>query len=71
MAVSLLPFLGSFSVAFAATPNPGNLTCGGTPLPPLASAAEAHGVGASTLGFLSFEVEKTLSVPGKCTGASQ
>jgi hypothetical protein len=48
---------GSFAVAFSSTPNSGNVAyCGGTALP---TAVEAHGDGYSTLGPLSFSLQKT------------
>jgi len=52
-----VPFKGSFAVAFAASPNTGNVAyCGGTPLP---IVVEAHGDGSPTLGPLGFSLQKT------------
>jgi hypothetical protein len=52
-----VPFKGSFTVAFAASANTGNVAySGGTPLP---IVVEAHGDGSSTLGPLGFSLQKT------------
>lgn len=53
-----VPIKGTFTVAFSAMPNTaGDSFCGGTPL---ANIVEAHGSGASTLGALSFSLQKTV-----------
>jgi hypothetical protein len=50
------PIKGSFAVAFSGTPNTGNVPyCGGAALP---VAVEAHGDGYTTLGPLSFSLQK-------------
>jgi hypothetical protein len=57
-----VPFKGTFSVAYSATPNTAGATyCGGSPLD---VAVEAHGNGYSTLGALSFSLLKTLQATG-------
>jgi hypothetical protein len=49
---------GTFTVAFSVMPNTaGDSFCGG---PPLANIVEAHGSGSSTLGTLSFSLQKTV-----------
>lgn len=56
-----VPLQASFAVAFSATPNTDNVVyCGGTPGP---VAIEAHGDGFSTLGALTFSLEKTQAGP--------
>jgi hypothetical protein len=60
------PFQGSITVAFAAKPNTGNVSfCGGPALP---YVAHAHGVGVSTLGFVSMTLKKTLEAVGPMHG---
>jgi hypothetical protein len=60
------PFQGSITVAFAATQNTSSVSfCGG---PALSYVANAHGVGVSTLGFLSMSLEKTLDAVGPMHG---
>lgn len=52
------PIKGTFTVAFSVMPNTaGDSFCGG---PPLANIVEAHGSGSSTLGALSFSLQKTV-----------
>lgn len=52
---------GTFSVAFSAMPNTSGASfCGGTPS---GVVVEAHGNGYSTLGALSFSLEKTIVGP--------
>jgi hypothetical protein len=64
------PFQASITVAFAAAPNTGNIGFCGGPTGPAAYpfVVEAHGVGASTLGFLSMTLEKTLPAVGPMHG---
>jgi threonine dehydrogenase-like Zn-dependent dehydrogenase len=53
-----VPFVGTFTAAASVTPNADNVTyCGG---PVLDLAVEAHGTGYSTLGALSFSLQKTI-----------
>jgi hypothetical protein len=53
-----IPFQGSFVVAYSATLNTRDAAyCGGSALP---VSVEAHGDGFSTLGALSFSLQKTL-----------
>ena len=64
------PFQASITVAWAAKLNPaGKGFCGG-PTGPQAYAyvAEAHGVGTSTLGFISMSLEKSLEEIGPMHG---
>lgn len=52
------PIKGTFTVAFSVMPNTTGVSfCGG---PPLANIVEAHGSGSSTLGALSFSLQKTV-----------
>jgi hypothetical protein len=61
-----VPIQGAFAITATARPNTGGVSfCGG---PPLALAAEGHGNGFTTLGALSFSLEKTLDVPGAMHG---
>jgi hypothetical protein len=64
------PFQASISVAFAAAPNTGKVGFCGGPTGPSAYAfvAEAHGVGASTLGFMSMTLQKSLDATGPMHG---
>jgi hypothetical protein len=56
-----VPFQASFAVAFSGTPNTDNVAyCGGTAGP---IGIEAHGDGFSTLGALTFSLQKTQSGP--------
>ena len=65
-----IPFQASFTAAFVGVPNTNQIGfCGG----PTGTAAypyvvEAHGVGISTLGFLSMTLKKTLPVTGPMHG---
>jgi hypothetical protein len=60
------PFQGSITVAYAFAPNTDNVSyCGGPALP---YVVEAHGVGTSTLGFLSMTLQKTLAAVGPMHG---
>jgi hypothetical protein len=75
LSVALLPtsgsaeehsFQGSITVAFAATQNTGHISfCGGPAMP---YVVNAHGVGVSTLGFLSMTLKKTLEAVGPMHG---
>jgi hypothetical protein len=57
-----MPIKATFTVAYSGTPNTaGDVFCGGTPLD---VAVEAHGVGYSTLGPLSFSLHKTIEAAG-------
>ena len=52
------PIKGTFTVAFSVMPNTAGVSfCGG---PPLANIVEAHGSGSSSLGALSFSLQKTV-----------
>ena len=64
------PFQASITVAFAAAPNTGKLGFCGGPTGPSAYAfvAEAHGVGASTLGVMSMTLQKSLDATGPMHG---
>ena len=64
------PFQASITVAFAAAPNTGKVGFCGGPSGPSAYAfvAEAHGVGASTLGFMSMTLQKSLDATGPMHG---
>ena len=64
------PFQASITVAFAATANTDKIgLCGGpTGSAALAYVANAHGVGMSTLGFLSMTLKKTLDATGPMHG---
>lgn len=53
-----MPLKGNFTVAFSGMPNTsGDSFCGGTPA---GVTVEAHGVGHSSLGDLSFSLQKTI-----------
>jgi hypothetical protein len=55
------PIKGTFTVAFSVMPNTsGEAFCGGTPA---GIVVEAHGNGYSTLGALSFSLQKTIVGP--------
>jgi hypothetical protein len=57
-----IPIRGIFTVAYSGTPNTAGVSfCGGRHLD---IAVEAHGAGSSTLGALSFSLEKTLEATG-------
>jgi len=57
-----IPIRGTFTVAYSGTPNTAGVSfCGGRPLD---IAVEAHGAGSSTLGALSFSLEKTVEATG-------
>jgi hypothetical protein len=64
------PFQASITVAFAAAPNTGKVGFCGGPTGPSAYTfvAEAHGVGTSTLGFLSMTLQKSLDATGPMHG---
>lgn len=64
------PFQGSITVAYAATPNTGNVSYCGGPTGPDTYVVEAHGVGTSTLGFLSMTLQKTLYAVGLMQGCA-
>jgi hypothetical protein len=63
-----VPINASFTVAFTRTLNTGNATFCGTAV--LAAAVVANGAGYSSLGPLSFELQKTLTSPGIMQGCA-
>lgn len=62
------PFQGAITVAYGAAPNTGNVSYCGGPTGPDTYVVEAHGVGASTLGFLSMTLQKNLYAVGLMQG---
>ncbi|SPE39079.1 exported hypothetical protein [Candidatus Sulfopaludibacter sp. SbA3] len=64
------PFQASITAAFAGAPNTAKVGFCGGPTGPSAYAyvVEAHGVGTSTLGFLSLTLQKSLDATGPMHG---